>query len=827
MMKRAVTLILVLLAVTWLCEAREIIVTSTADSGAGTLRSALQAARSGDVIIFDTSIFPPADPTTIYPRSELPPISCGNLTINASNAGVIIDGSKIPGDWYNGLSVYSSYNAVMGLQIINFAGSGLAVTQGGRHNTIGGDRGLGLGPIGQGNLSSGNGIGINLCDAGTSSNTVLGNLVGVAADGVTPWGNRDFGIFIEDNVYDNVIGPRNVIAYNKYGIVITGAGAVRNRITRNSIHGNAAGMSLWSGGNALATSPWVSDYSLYEGVVKGEACSGCVVEIFSGESDQGEHFEGETTADSRGFFAFEAGKKITGSRVTVVSTDLEGNTSGFSLPTSGETGLASMQRDSVLAKTRLSVKPSDVLEDNRIGTQFEVPHNELAVYEGVPIPVQHILSMGYKWVRLEVDKYGLWWNVDWQNARDYIPEEASGDMERLARAGVNIVLSLGTFTIDIGVHDDFGRFKNEEELRQYLAYLNYLVEHFGSYVEHFELWNEPDCWNHDWRIDLPQYVNLIQRAASAVRSNQPAVRIQAGSTTTLVNLESRSYLFDLLSSPEVAQLDAVSWHPFYGASPEHSFLRDYYYEYPSLLARIKETAKAQGFTGVFIADELYWWTSSNPDPGNTYWKYNHSPTASAKYYAHGILLHLGMNVVAEIIEDLGNQVAQNTLANLCTVMAGHEAIDMPVEIDIETDGPVAYCAFRYPSGDRMLAVWTDGIAQDEDLGVLATVTFPGLTAVSITGVDVLHGFEQELVYEIDGESAIVRDLLVKDYPILIRLSDVTFAATYEETVGDGFHRLGDPSAVPSGSGADRDGDGVPDDEDLCPDWPGSESTSGC
>ena len=29
------------------------------------------------------------------------------------------------------------------------------------------------------------------------------------------------------------------------------------------------------------------------------------------------------------------------------------------------------------------------------------------------------------------------------------------------------------------------------------------------------------------------------------------------------------------------------------------------------------------------------------------------------------------------------------------------------------------------------------------------------------------------------------------------------------------------------SGSDRDGDGVPDDEDLCPDWPGSEGMSGC
>jgi len=114
-------------------------------------------------------------------------------------------------------------------------------------------------------------------------------------------------------------------------------------------------------------------------------------------------------------------------------------------------------------------------------------------------------------------------------------------------------------------------------------------------------------------------------------------------------------------------------------------------------------------------------------------------------------------------------------------------------MNVDTEEPVAYCAFRYPNGDRILAVWTDGIAQDEDPGVPATVTFPDMTAGCVTGIDVLHGFEQELVFEIENGDTIVRDLLVKDYPILIRLSDIAFAPDYEETVGDGFHRMGEPS----------------------------------
>ena len=56
----------------------------------------------------------------------------------------------------------------------------------------------------------------------------------------------------------------------------------------------------------------------------------------------------------------------------------------------------------------------------------------------------------------------------------------------------------------------------------------------------------------------------------------------------------------------------------------------------------------------------------------------------------------------------------------------------------------------------------------------------------------------------------------------------TFGSSRKETVGDGFQRFGDGNVIgASAVGIDRDGAGVPNDEDLCPDWLGSEQTSGC
>ena len=96
-----------------------IVVTNTSDSGPGSLRGALLDAQPHDTITFDPAVFPPDAPVTIFVGSEeLPHIRVSNLALDASNAGVILDGSQVPGDWVAGLQiVMSEANTIMGLQI--------------------------------------------------------------------------------------------------------------------------------------------------------------------------------------------------------------------------------------------------------------------------------------------------------------------------------------------------------------------------------------------------------------------------------------------------------------------------------------------------------------------------------------------------------------------------------------------------------------------------------------------------------------------------------------------------------------------------------------
>jgi len=789
--------------------ARELMVTSAADSGTGTLRWALQTARSGDTITFDPQIFPPDKPATIYVMSEEPHITQASILVNASNAGVILDGSQAVGEWIPGLELNSDRNTIWGLKIVGFSGVGIVVS-GGQHNVIGGDRSIGSGPSGRGNDIQENDMGIGLWGDSTSNNIIVGNKLTE---------NRNHGVWITEDAHDNTIGPSNTITSNKAcGVSIECADSVRNAITANRIYDNAVGIVVQAGDTSMLRSPVLVMLNLATGRAGGWACPNCTVELFSDEASQGKWYEATTIADEAGWFSIDLQAPMRGPFVTATATHSNLGTSSFSVPISETLDL---QTGNTNRGGPIDTRPSYELEDNRIAMFPEVRY--------LDSQVTALLNTGYKWQRLELLKNGIYngqfWQLDWTTHVYTIDREDDLAITQLADAGVSLTAALGCL-IDEGGFAERGHFKTENDIRQFHSYVRSVVQQFRDRILYYEIWNEPDVRTPNWYVELPDYVHLVARTIPVIRDEYPEAKIVVGSTSYLWDSESYAYLFGLLAQDDImSEVDVISWHPMYGTSPEYGFCRDYYYEYPSIVRRIQETARAHGFGGDFHASEINWMIRDHPLPLITS-QPRYEEMVSAKYYARSIVMHLGLDVVAGIIDWGDNPSAKHVVTNLCTIMAGHEAINMLVEIGINYNGPVAYCSFRFPNGDRMLAVWTDGIAQDEDPGVPATIKFPGLTAGRITGIDVLHGFEQELVFETDGDSTIIRDLLVKDYPILIRLSSVTMGPDYEERVGDGVHRLGDVNAVQSSpaGGSDRDGDGVPD---YCPDWPGSKEANGC
>jgi len=106
--------------------------------------------------------------------------------------------------------------------------------------------------------------------------------------------------------------------------------------------------------------------------------------------------------------------------------------------------------------------------------------------------------------------------------------------------------------------------------------------------------------------------------------------------------------------------------------------------------------------------------------------------------------------------------------NLGTVMDEVRTASLPVQIQPSPPNAAIYTFAQ--RDDKLIGLWSDGIATEHDPGVLATLTIPGHGNFSATGIDVLFGYGQPLLSENVNGDLVIRDLLVVDYPILLRLS---------------------------------------------------------
>jgi parallel beta-helix repeat protein len=214
-------------------------VTSAANSGSGTLRACLENQVSGDLITFSAAAFPPSAPVTIHVGPDrLNWLSQGNVTIDASNAGVILDGSLVSGAWDPGIGINSANNTVRGLQILNFP---MGINILGKNNLIGGSRLVGSGPTGQGNVISGSrGDGIGIYGDNALGNVVLGNLIGLDVTGKKAFPNVWAGVSMNGSS-TNIIGSLNpgegnIISANvEMGIILYGYTTFGNQVIGNKV----------------------------------------------------------------------------------------------------------------------------------------------------------------------------------------------------------------------------------------------------------------------------------------------------------------------------------------------------------------------------------------------------------------------------------------------------------------------------------------------------------------------------------------------------------------------------------------------------------------
>ena len=173
----------------------------------------------------------------------------------------LVSGSS--GVWIGGIILYGTQayentvvgnfigTDVSGTIILGNTGPGVGIYSGAHNNIIGGSI------AGEGNIISGNGIGVGIDGSGSDSNAVLGNLIGADISGTDAIPN-DHGVVITGGAKSNTIGgiasgAGNLISGNKYkGIEINGNGSDRNIVLGNLIGTNVYGVMALPNADGMA-----------------------------------------------------------------------------------------------------------------------------------------------------------------------------------------------------------------------------------------------------------------------------------------------------------------------------------------------------------------------------------------------------------------------------------------------------------------------------------------------------------------------------------------------------------------------------------------------
>jgi hypothetical protein len=223
-------------------------------------------------------------------------------------------------------------------------------------------------------------------------------------------------------------------------------------------------------------------------------------------------------------------------------------------------------------------------------------------------------------------------------------------------------------------------------------------------------------------------------------------------------------------------IDGLGWHPY--NPPDRA--------YCDAVREFKWECAALGFTGQYYASELYHF-------------FSYPPRTPLSELQHGVVSaisavgHSGLNVAAntQILHFTGHATADSNCRiawpteiavpvqpsvmyyvwrNLATVLDDFQAMEFQAKFDREE----RLLTFTFARGatERLVAAWlADPKANkpNEISEEAHDLTLPGTVVRQAWGIDIMNGTEQELAFATRGGDTIVRGILVKNYPTLVRL----------------------------------------------------------
>jgi hypothetical protein len=341
-----------------------------------------------------------------------------------------------------------------------------------------------------------------------------------------------------------------------------------------------------------------------------------------------------------------------------------------------------------------------------------------------------------------------------------------------------------------------------EALAAWTRYVEFMVQHFRDRVHHFEIWNE---WNIScyWGAapNLEHYLAVARAAIPAIRKHAPAAKIMLGSwagfphgisTWSPSQLAAKEKELIILQATRglAREVDEIGWHPFYQTDPER--LKDYVsdvralqtwlqtvgfqghgmvteWNYSALYPPLSDVEAAKAWSGGFRATEL----EKAKYVAQVFTRHTALGLESffcEMYFPQFGVLDLSLlrrSFDADPISPLQPQAAYYVTRNLATMLDGLEPGEFEYSIDRPPPRVEAY-PLQAPDGPA-LAIWLGGRAEDRCEGVPVDLRLkvPCRKAIAY---DPLNGVSQELRAVQSGDAVLLKGVLVRDWPLIVRLT---------------------------------------------------------
>ncbi|MBN1535765.1 MAG: hypothetical protein JW908_03455 [Anaerolineales bacterium] len=419
-------------------------------------------------------------------------------------------------------------------------------------------------------------------------------------------------------------------------------------------------------------------------------------------------------------------------------------------------------------------KTSDQLTDNRITSLASglsmIDFNQEGEEENSHLNLTEIIDCGITRVNLTINNQD-WEPENWDISEFEIDPRYRPLYERIKQAGIkrltyNLIFKDKDFLRNGGTLG-YPRFKDEAEIQRYLDYVRTTVRYFKGVVDTYEIWNEQNIEGSGQYIEPEDYIEVVKRVVPVIREEDPAAKISVGQTTQFDDPASREYIYKIIESDLMPLVDAIALHTAFWDSPEHE--SEYYYAYPEHLQKVKETAWAHGFKGEFIGGEGNFAPGSHIPEDMKGRVPEYSMIKAGKYAARINVMSLGLGFSGgSFAIGGGDGPAYNMLCNTSTIFAGAEPQEVEVKIQSRAEKIRDY-SFFLPNGDTLIALWVDDVAEDEDAGEAGIIKIIDYSNHTATAIDILNNTEQEIIYSVEGNDMVIENLLIKDYPIILRL----------------------------------------------------------